>query len=196
MVECRRLMMFAAASLAATGCGRESGPVADGTANGAAAAPAAPAGPGAPAAPAAAEVVFDEGGLRVGGGDLRFGASQDEALARLASRGRPSVETNSECGSGPTQIARFPDGLALLFQDGRFGGWAAGPAAAPSARTTRGIGIGASRAELARAYPGIGIEESTLGTEFAAGAIGGLLDGPGEQARVATLWAGLTCNFR
>lgn len=191
MKQPMRILGLIAAALAAAGCDRGAGDRAAGEAIGNAANEAAPAAPAA----TAADVVGQADGLRVGGRELRFGAAQEEVLARLAFRGRPPVETNAECGAGPTQIARYPDGLGLLFQEGRFAGWEAG-APTRSVRTAEGIAPGSTRAELARAYPGVGIEESTLGTEFAAGEIGGLLDGAGETARVAAIWAGLTCHFR
>lgn len=190
MKQPMRILGLIAAALAAAGCDRGAGDRAAGNAAGEAIGNAANE-----AAPAAADVVGQADGLRVGGRELRFGAAQEEVLARLAFRGRPPVETNAECGAGPTQIARYPDGLGLLFQEGRFAGWEAG-APTRSVRTAEGIAPGSTRAELARAYPGVGIEESTLGTEFAAGEIGGLLDGAGETARVAAIRAGLTCHFR
>ena len=53
----------------------------------------------------------------------------------------------------------------------------------------------ATRAELESAYSPE-VFESTLGTEFAAGEIFGILDGTGKSARVTHLWAGASCNMR
>lgn len=37
---------------------------------------------------------------------------------------------------------------------------------------------------------------STLGTEFTAGGLAGLLDGTGARARITHLWAGASCAMR
>lgn len=144
-----------------------------------------------------------EEGLRLAGpsagqgAGIAFGATQDEVLAQLAFLGEPEVATNEECGAGPMQIARWPNGLSLLFQDGRFAGWSVDGRGENRPATTQGIDAdGSSRAELEAAYPGANVEESSLGQEFAAGGIGGLLDGSGPEAKVTAMWAGTTCMFR
>jgi hypothetical protein len=38
--------------------------------------------------------------------------------------------------------------------------------------------------------------QSTLGTEFSAGGIAGLLESAGPQARIVALWAGMVCIAR
>jgi hypothetical protein len=62
-------------------------------------------------------------------------------------------------------------------------------------RTTAGIGIGSTRRELDAAYQAE-VAESTLGQEFTAGEIGGLLTSAAPDGRVEALWAGMTCHFR
>ena len=154
------------------------------------------------AASAEPEVQMHSEGLRLGSGspgeaNLAFGAAQSEALARLGSLGTPRVSTNAECGAGPMEIAEFPNGLSLLFQEGRFVGWSIDGRSENRLTTTAGIGTGGStRAELEAAYPGATVEESTLGQEFSADGIGGLLGGAGPEARITALWAGTTCMFR
>ena len=154
------------------------------------------------AASAQPEVQMHSEGLRLGpgsGGDanLAFGAAQSEVLARLGSLGTPEVSTNAECGAGPMEIAEFPNGLSLLFQEGRLVGWSIDGRTGNRLATAAGIGTGGStRADVEAAYPGATIEESTLGQEFSAEGIGGLLGGAGPDARVTALWAGTTCMFR
>jgi hypothetical protein len=58
-----------------------------------------------------------------------------------------------------------------------------------------GVRVGSTRAELEAAYAAE-VAESTLGTEFNAGGLGGLLSGPGKDARITDLWAGINCFFR
>lgn len=54
---------------------------------------------------------------------------------------------------------------------------------------------GSTRAELEAAYA-TRVFESTLGTEFSAGSLQGLLESPRADARVMSLWAGTTCILR
>lgn len=129
-------------------------------------------------------------------------------MAALASRGAAETGTNAECGAGPLDYARWPDGLTLWFQQDALAGWAlnapASDAPASSAggiSTASGLTVGNSqtsastRAALDSAYAAT-VEQSTLGTEFAAGELFGLLDGEGSGAKVTALWAGVSCNFR
>ena len=58
-----------------------------------------------------------------------------------------------------------------------------------------GVGPGSSRADLEAAYAA-DISETTLGTEFAAGELFGLLDGKELAAKITYMWGGLSCNFR
>ena len=43
---------------------------------------------------------------------------------------------------------------------------------------------------------GLGVEQSTLGTEFSAGGLGGVLESGKPAAKVTHLWGGSTCVFR
>jgi hypothetical protein len=186
------------ATLAAAGCNREVGGNASGNAQNASSNNAA-ANVVASAPASTLPVQVYSQGIRVGEGDgreFRFGSAQADVVAALAPIGRPPVETNAECGAGPLQIGQWPNGLSLLFQEGRLVGWSVAAAAGNPVRTPEGIGTGATRARLAAAYPRVAVDESTLGTEFEAGGIGGLLESEADDARVAALWAGTTCHFR
>lgn len=174
-------------------------------------APAAPAAPATPEAPAAmpAEPPKPEGPLLALDGDgirlvrpngstalLPFGRPTAEAVAALSSAlGTPTDRaTNSECGAGPTEIVHWGGGFTALFVDGRFNGWSADERKGLS--TMNGIGVGSTRAELFASYSDASVEQSTLGTEFSAGGLGGLLSGAGPTAKIETLWAGDICAFR
>ena len=126
---------------------------------------------------------------------LAFGMTRADLLAALAFRGPPGVGTNTECGAGPLDYASGPDGLTLYFQGGIFAGWALDGRAGGALTTAAGIGPGSTRAALEAAYD-VTVEKTTLGTEFTAGSLAGLLDGSGPEARVMSLWAGVNCVFR
>ena len=132
---------------------------------------------------------------------IPFGTAQAQTLAALAYRGAPETGTNGECGAGPLDYARWPDGLHLWFQEGVFLGWAIDDRTAAAIGTTGAVGTaagiapGSTRADLDSAYAAT-VEETTLGTEFAAGELFGLLDGAGQGAKVTNMWAGVSCNFR
>lgn len=183
-------------------------------------APAAPAEPVAPQEQATAAIsttpalTVEAEGLRLvdpASGSARpipFGTAQAQVMAALASRGAAETGTNADCGAGPLAYARWPDGLTLWFQEGAFAGWAlnapapdAPPSPAGGISTASGLTVGngqtnpSTRADLDSATTAT-VEQSTLGTEFAAGELYGLLDGEGSGAKVTALWAGVSCNFR
>ncbi len=134
---------------------------------------------------------------------LAFGRSQSEterALTPVLGKGT-ARGTNSECGAGPVDMLHY-GALTLNFQDDVFLGWFLGGREGKSdLGNMAGIGIGATRAEVEDVLAIRMLEGSTLGTEFQSGpkddvGIGGLFGGPGKDARVDALWAGLTCFFR
>lgn len=128
---------------------------------------------------------------------LPFGtgkAQTVEILDRLqGSKGEAS--RNEECGAGPVDFVQWKNGLSALFQDDKFVGWSLGDDG-KGLTTMNGIGIGSTRAELTAAFAGVTVEESTLGQEFSAGGMSGILNGPGANATVEALWAGVSCVFR
>lgn len=127
---------------------------------------------------------------------LPFGMPKDQLLAILeAFRGPADGGTNEECGGGPLDYAVWADGLTLYFQEGQFAGWALDERAAGAHATMSGIGPGSTRTELDAAYDAE-VEQSTLGTEFRAGEMSGILDGETPEARITAMWAGASCVFR
>lgn len=103
---------------------------------------------------------------------------------------------NGECPSGPLTIANWSNGLALNAADGTFVGWAMQPGGDDTALTTAsGIGIGSTREELEESYT-VEVFDSSLGVEFSAGDLFGILTSPEPTGTVTNLWAGIACNFR
>jgi len=130
-------------------------------------------------------------------GRAGFGTGETLALQMATSAlGEPVHEaTNPECGAGPLKIVTYEGGFAMLIQDGKFVGWSLG--GDDSLLTTAsGIGVGTTRSEMEESVTIEMRPESTLGTEFAIGGMGGLLTGTGPDAVVTDLWAGTTCMFR
>lgn len=159
--------------------------------------PGTEAPPAATPAPASTRLVgLDPEGLRLidrnsgSTASLAFGQPAEQVLSVVgASRGAPTDRgTNSECGAGALDYASWDDGLTLWFQNGTFSGWATNE---QGATLMTGVGVGSSRADLEGAHV-IKVEQTTLGTEFALGAISGIL----ENDRVTNMWAGANCNFR
>lgn len=142
-------------------------------------------------------------GLRLVDGDsgktypVDFGTPRQEALDRVAKARGAVIDQgdNDECGAGPLSYANFGGNLSLLFQDDKFAGWSINEGGDTKVTTMDGIGLGSTRKELASAYS-VSVEESTIGTEFSAGELSGLLDGKGNDARITDIWAGVTCIAR
>lgn len=122
-------------------------------------------------------------------------ATAIEAASRVIGTA-PEIGHNGECGAGPLDMATWPNGLTLVSQDGRFVGWSIDPAGSGRALSTlAGVGLGSTRAELESAYTAE-VSETTLGTEFLAGGLSGVLEGTGTAALITALWAGTNCIFR
>jgi len=162
-------------------------------ANLAAEAPAAEDRPLVNLAPGALSFVDPNSGRAV---ELAFGTERavveravEAALGKAAERG-----SNGECGEGAMDFARMPGGLRVWFQEGKFVGWFVDDAAAKLS-TASGVGVGSTRKDLTGAYDAK-IAESSLGEEFTAGDLSGLLSGAGPTAKVTAIWSGQVCNFR
>lgn len=152
----------------------------------------------APAPAPAAAIVLEGAGLRIPGATpprtLAFGMPAGEAIEALAKAlGRAPAErgTNEECGGGSMEFATWEGEVTVWLLDGDFVGWDD----KGGLKTLEGVGIGSSRAQVA-ALPGFEVEESTLGTEFRAGGLSGILASNAADAKVTHLWGGATCVFR
>lgn len=153
-------------------------------------------------AQAAHAVTLEGGGLRLVGPSgttraLPFGtavAAVEEALTgALGAPIRSGVQ--SECGVGPLDYRVWPGGLTTNAQDGALVGWNGAADLARSFTTMTGVTIGSTRAELEAAYA-VEVRETSLGQEFSAGELHGLLNGTGSDAQVLHLWSGSICAFR
>lgn len=150
-------------------------------------------------APAGA-LVLAGNGVAVGATVAKFGvATTAQAIAVVAAAlGRP-IERGShgDCGQGAViGYAKFRGMFELSFVKGRLSGWTAD---APTPKTAKGIGVGATVAMLRKAYPDIWTDPGDeanggLGPRFQReGGPNGWLDGTRPGAKVTGLFAGATC---
>jgi hypothetical protein len=153
------------------------------------------------AAPTAAPMLAVDGeGLRLvdpASGATRaipFGTPDADTTAVLtAVLGRAPDERGetSECGS--RRFARWNGAISAWFGDEGFSGWSLPEGSTLS--TMAGLRLGSTRKELASAYSAE-VMDSSLGTEFVAGTMGGVLASDAPDAVVTHLWAGDTCIAR
>jgi hypothetical protein len=144
-------------------------------------------------APDGLSLVLPTGATR----QLTFGMPRDVTTRAIAAAlGSPIEEgDNQECGAGALSFASFRGGLGLYFDDGKFVGWDLDGRDGGRFATATGVGIGSSRKQLESATA-VKIEESTLGIEFSAGDLSGLLSARDPDGEVTNLWAGTTCIAR
>lgn len=204
----RNTLLLAALLLAA--CGSESSDDAaraqapDSAAAPSAAVPAAAGGAG-DSTPAAARstVVLAPDGVEIANGAgvpsrLAFGAAREQVLARVGAvmNGPGEQAEQEECPAGPLTTTQYPSGLQLVFQDGKFVGWAAQPRPGSTLRTAPGIGIGSTLGQLRAAYPAATVGETSLGMEFTAGDLYGIVSDSTAAGQVEIMFAGINCIFR
>lgn len=152
-----------------------------------------------PAERAASEKLAVDGeGLRLVDGTsgsarpLGFGLPKEavlEPLERL--RGPAGKGLSSECGS---EYANWADGLSLNFRRGKFVGWTLDGRSEGAITTMAGLGTGSMKGAL-RAYD-YQVARTTLGQEFSAGDLHGLLSSASADAEITYLWAGEVCLAR
>lgn len=129
---------------------------------------------------------------------IDFGAPRAQAVAAVAAVLGPATGegANEECGAGQMEFTNFGT-LALNFQNDAFVGWSlSGPPRTPPLRSATGVGIGTPRDQVMGEGQGpLEVSETSLGTQFDAAGIFGLLSGPEPDASVTELWAGTNCIF-
>ena len=144
--------------------------------------------------------------------EIPFGKPIDQMIkiTNTVLQSKPSsIATNTECGAGPLKMATYSNGFTLVFQqnkadkansetDWKFAGWYASISSgnAQKLTTMAGIKIGSTKAEMESAYV-ITVSKTTLGYEFSTSSgLYGIFDGPGKEAKITSLWSGVSCNFR
>lgn len=148
-----------------------------------------------------AKLALDGDGLRIfitangASRPIPFGIARADALRMLESvQGAPPQDQGENIDCGSTN-AVWPDGLTVWFDRDEFVGWSVASAGSPLS-TAGGLMLGTTRAELENGASVARIAESSLGEEFTAGDVAGLLDSDAADARVTNLWAGAACIAR
>jgi hypothetical protein len=144
--------------------------------------------------------------------EIPFGKPFDQMIEIINNvlQSKPTtIGINSECGAGPLKMASWNNGLTVVFQNKKsesktpesnwqFAGWFVGSNSKNSKEisTMAGIGIGSTRAEMESAYV-LSVSKTSLGYEFSTSSgLFGIFDGPNKEAKITSLWSGLSCNFR
>lgn len=119
-----------------------------------------------------------------------------------AALGPPQQENASaECDSGADRTLGWPS-LSTVFAKGKWVGYLwKGGSGAPPAATDKGIKVGSTVAELKATYPGVSVEDSTLGHEWFVEisdttSLGGFVTGSASSDKVEQIYSGDICAFR
>lgn len=123
---------------------------------------------------------------------IPFGTPAAEVLRIVeALRGGPPREDGEspECGGS---FATWEGGPTLRCRGGRFVGWSVRD---PGLSTAAGVEVGSTREELESVHA-VQVARTSLGVEFSAGGLAGVLEGEGGEDRVVALWAGEACLAR
>jgi hypothetical protein len=128
---------------------------------------------------------------------LDFGTDEPTVKTALESAlDKPkSTEIAQPCedGSGRTFDSVRYDGLAVSFLDGKLAGWSS---SANAFTTVDGIGVGSTLADLKESFGDVTVMDSSLGVEFSAGTVGGVIDGKADSAKVTDIFNGQVCIIR
>jgi len=125
---------------------------------------------------------------------VSFGMPKNSALEILTTVRQSPPTEQGESAVCQLSYANWADGLTAWFSGDRFTGWSLRPGSA-SLSTAGGIGLGSTRMELESVHqPDFG--DSTLGVEFTADGLAGLLESAEPDAKVLNLWAGTACVVR
>lgn len=147
-------------------------------------------------------VELTAGGLTTGSRGLHhsnivaFGQTRDQVVSQISDvLGAPTGRSrNAECPSGAVDTVQFRD-LNLNFDASGFAGWVI-DGSNPALESYHGLKVGITRGSI-DADSDVSVQaDGTLGPEISVNDIGVLLDGTGQNARVTTLFSGVTCFAR
>lgn len=144
-------------------------------------------------------VTIGQGGLGLASADatasatLPFGTAFHDSLRTLTTvMGHDfSVYLPEDCPAGPVVVVSFTRQIDLIYQEDRLAGWMLRPGS--TLTTQAGVGLGTPLAGLG-SFATLEVMESSLGWEFQAGEVFGLLSE--REGIVEHLWSGTVCIFR
>lgn len=154
----------------------------------------AAAAPALALAPDGLTVVLDSGATRHANFGLGRGVIVPMVSATLGKA--TGTHRNEDCGQGPMEMVNFKGGLTTYYIDDKFVGWDVDGDAKGGYTTMNGIGVGSTLKELRGAFGDVEVDTGSLGDEFTAGDLGGLLTSLKPDAKISFIWAGSTCQFR
>ena len=116
--------------------------------------------------------------------------------ALQSAEGAPrSVDTGSMCedGSGRVFDTVLYDGLSVYFLSSTLSGWRVSKT---QFTTLDGAGPGSTLTQLRAAFGEVKVTDSSLGVEWSAGTLGGVLSGKSDDSIVGEMFAGDLCIIR
>ncbi|MEY2438280.1 MAG: hypothetical protein QOF97_3116 [Acidimicrobiaceae bacterium] len=129
--------------------------------------------------------------------NLNFGSDKAAVMTALQSaEGAPrSVDTGSLCedGSGRVFDTVLYDGLSVYFLNATLSGWRVSKT---QFTTLDGVGPGSTLTQLRAAFAEVKVTDSSLGVEWSAGTLGGVLSGKSDDSIVGEMFAGDLCIIR
>jgi hypothetical protein len=129
--------------------------------------------------------------------NLNFGSDKAAVMTALQSaEGAPrSVDTGSMCedGSGRVFDTVLYDGLSVYFLNSTLSGWRVSKT---QFTTLDGVGPGSTLTQLRAAFGEVKVTDSSLGVEWSAGTLGGVLSGKSDDSIVGEMFAGDLCIIR
>lgn len=131
------------------------------------------------------------------GNVIAFGTPQSEVVSAISAiRGRPTeTGRNADCPTGPVDFAAWGP-FFVHFENGRFVGWVVDGPTSPTITNDYGLGVGVRRNALDADAEVVPDPNSTIGVEASVDGIGALFENASANARIETLFSGVTCFAR
>ena len=124
--------------------------------------------------------------------------AEQAVQALTTTLGEPTDEEEGlECGPGQLDVVSW-DGFSTYYLDGALAGWYL-QEPQPDAQdltTAGGVGLGTKLGDVRENYDEVTVDETTIGYEFAAGELSGILTADSDHDTVVVLWSGANCIAR
>lgn len=88
-------------------------------------------------------------------------------------------------------------GFSVYSDETGFVGWHLRDPQPATLTTANNVGLGMTRVDLeSSGFAAIDVEQTTIGTEWSAGSLAGLLSSDADDGLIDAMWAGQTCIAR